>query len=189
MIRVNLQKTGPSRTLVIPFGWIFVALFAALVCLGLFVFDQKNKAKLLEEKERLDKVERDAVSLKNHWNLRKSLKEQSRGLERDHTRYESLLSKQNAGWTPTLLLFEELLTKARTVWFRDVRIDGDGRVMINGISMENKDKKRMPGITRLYTEIKNQPTRFKSVRLKRINKDKEKQQAVSRFELNCVIIR
>jgi hypothetical protein len=189
MIRVNLLKTGPQTQLTIPFGWIFVAFFAALVCLALFVLDQQNKAIRKEESERLAKIEKDVRALKNHWNLRKSLKEQVRSLERDYTRYEALLSKQNAGWTPTLLLFEDLLVKARTVWFRDVRIDGDGRVMINAISMQNKDKKRMPGITRLYSEIKNQPTRFKSVRLKRINKDKEQRQPVSRFELNCVIIR
>ena len=183
MIRVNLLKSGPQTQFTIPFGWIFVAFFAALVCFGLFLVDQKNKAVRKEESERLAKIEKDVRSLKNHWNLRKSLKEQSRALERDYTRYETLLSQQNAGWTPTLLLFESLLTKARTVWFRDVRIDGDGRVMINGISMENKDKKRMPGITKLYSEIKNQPTRFKSVRLKRINKDKELRQPVSRSNL------
>jgi len=189
MIRVNLLKTGPQTQLTIPFGWIFVALFAALVCLGLFVVDQKRKAEREAKAADLKKVHDQAKGLKNHWNLRKTLKESKRSLERDHTRYEKLLSKQNTGWTPTLLLFEDLLKKARTVWFRDVRIDGDGRVMINGISMEDKKKKRMPGITKLFTAIKDQPTRFKNPRLKRINKDKEQRQPVSRFELNCVIIR
>jgi Tfp pilus assembly protein PilN len=189
MIRVNLLKSGPQRQITIPFGWIFVAAFAVLVCAFLFVVDQQHKAKIEEKNADLEKVQQTVLRLKKHWTVRKQLKEQHRSLERDHSRYTSLLGQKGAGWTPTLLLFEELLQRAQTVWFRDLRIDGDGRVMINGVSMENKRKKRMPGIVTLYKEISDRRTKFKSVRLKRIQKSKEQRQDVSQFELNCVLIR
>ena len=145
MIRVNLLKTGPQRQITIPFGWIFVAAFAVLVCGFLFVVDQQHKQKIDEKNGELEKVQQTVLRLKKHWTVRKQLKEQHRSLERDFSRYTSLLGQKSSGWTPTLLLFEELLHRAKTVWFRDLRIDGDGRVMINGVSMEDKQKRRFPG--------------------------------------------
>ena len=190
MIRVNLLKTGPQRQITIPFGWIFVAAFAVMVCGFLFVVDQQHKAKIQEKNEDLKKIEHTVSRLKRHWTVRKQYKEQHRSLERDLSRYTSLLEQKSSGWTGTLLLFEEILQRAKTVWFRDLRIDGDGRVMINGISKESSGKKRLlPGITDLFTEIKDRRTKFKSVRLKRIQKTKEKRKDVAQFELNCVLIR
>ena len=189
MIRVNLLKTGPQRQITIPFGWIFVAAFAVLVCGFLFVVDQQHKQKIDEKNGELEKVQQTVLRLKKHWTVRKQLKEQHRSLERDFSRYTSLLGQKSSGWTPTLLLFEELLHRAKTVWFRDLRIDGDGRVMINGVSMADKQKRRFPGITTLFKEIKERRTKFKSVRLKRIQKTKEQRQDVAQFELNCVLIR
>ncbi len=189
MIRVNLLKTGPQRQITIPFGWIFVAAFAVLVCLGLFLVDQQHKTRIDEKNEDLEKVQQTVLRLKKHWTVRKQLKEQHRSLERDFSRYTSLLGQKSAGWTPTLLLFEEILHRSQTVWFRDLRIDGDGRVMINGVSKADKKKKKIPGITALFREIKDRRTKFKSVRLKRIQKTKEQRQEVAQFELNCVLIR
>lgn len=189
MIRVNLLKTGPQRQITIPFGWIFVAAFAVVVCGFLFVVDQQHKARIEEKNEELEKVQETVLRLKKHWTVRKQLQEQHRSLERDFSRYTSLLGQKSTGWTPTLLLIEELLHRAQTVWFRDLRIDGDGRVMINAVSMADKSKKRMPGITTLYKEITERRTKFKSVRLKRIQKTKEQREDVSQFELNAVLVR
>lgn len=189
MIRVNLLKTGPQRQITIPFGWIFVAAFAVMVCGFLFVVDQQHKAKIEEKNEDLEKVQQTVLKLKKHWTVRKQLQEQKRSLERDLTRYRSLLGQKSAGWTPTLAQFEQLLQQAKTVWFRDLRIDGDGRVMLNGVSKEDTRKKKFPGITTLYKEISDMRTKFKSVRLKRIQKTKEQNQDVAQFELNCVLIR
>jgi hypothetical protein len=189
MIRVNLLKTGPQTQITIPFGWIFVAAFAVMVCGFLFVVDQQHKKKIEEKNDDLEKVQQNVLRLKKHWTVRKQLKEQHRSLERDYSRYTSLLGQKGSGWTPTLLLFEDLLQTAKTVWFRDLRIDGDGRVMINGVSKEDGRKKRIPGIVTLYKEISDRRTKFKSVRLKRIQKTKEQREDVSQFELNCVLIR
>lgn len=189
MIRVNLLKAGPQRQITIPFGWIFVAAFAVLVCGFLFVVDQQHKAKIEEKNQDLEKVQQTVLRLKKHWTVRKQLQEQQRSLERDYSRYTSLLGQKGTGWTPTLLQFEDLLNRAQTVWLRDLRVDGDGRVMINGISMANKREKKFPGITTLYKEINDARTKFKSVRLKRIQKSKEQREEVAQFELNCVLIR
>ena len=189
MIRVNLLSTGPQRQIAIPFGWIFVAAFAILVCLGLFLVDRQKKADIEAKNAELAKIQHQVQKLKRHWTVRKQLKEKLASLERDHHSYQSLLNQKSAGWTPTLLLFEELLHDAQTVWFRDLRIDGDGRVMINAVSKGDKNGKRMPGITALLKGIKEKTTKFNSVRLKRIQKTKEKKQDVSQFELNCMLLR
>lgn len=189
MIRVNLLKTRQTKPITIPFGWIIVALVGLGICGVLFMLDQHYKRKtqeLLDEKER---VLREARSLKKHWHTLKQLKEQVRSLEADHAKYVQLLGQKDTGWTPTLLLFEELLKASETVWFRDLRIDGDGRVMINAVSKSNKKGKKFTGITKLYEEIKSRKTKFKTVRLKRIQKSKEQREDVAQFELNCVLMR
>ena len=64
-------------------------------------------------------------------------------------------------------------------------------LMSKGFIREDLDKKgkKFTGITKLYQEIKQRKTKFKTVRLKRIQKSKEQRQEVAQFELNCVLIR
>lgn len=189
MIRVNLLKTKKTTQITIPFGWIIVALVGLGICGVLFVINQTYQMKIEEKMEEQEKYNQKAKALKKHHHTLKQLKEQLRSLESDASKYITLLGQKGTGWTPYLLLFEELLEASKTVWFRDLRIDGDGRVMINAVSMKNKKGKKFTGITKLYEEIKQRKTKFKTVRLKRIQKSKEQRQDVAQFELNCVLIR
>lgn len=196
MIKVNLIKAKKTTTITIPFGWIFVALVAIGCGGGLYAANQYFQEQLVAKKSELEEVKKSARSLKRHDTQKKQNQETKRTLEGEFNRYEKVLSPAAGGWTPTLLLFEELLRTAETVWLRDLRIDGDGRVTLNGVSKGRKGsdgrddpKKRIPGITTLYKEISNRKTKFKSVRLKRIQKTQEQRQEVSQFELTCVLIR
>jgi hypothetical protein len=191
MIKVNLIKSKKTRTITIPFGWIFVALVAVGCGVGLYVGNEFFLEKLADKEAKLEQIQKNVRNLKRYDTQRKQHLETKRTLENEFHRYENVLSPTGGGWTGTLLLFEDLLKRAETVWLRDLRIDGDGRVTLNGVSMGKKDspKKRMPGITTLFEEISNRKTKFKSVRLKRIQKTQEQRQEVSQFELTCVLIR
>jgi len=191
MIKVNLIKAKKTTTITIPFGWIFVALVAIGCGAGLYVANQYFQDQLAVKREELEQVKKSVRSLKRYDTQRKQHLETKRTLENEFNRYENVLSPTAGGWTPTLLLFEELLRQAETVWLRDLRIDGDGRVTLNGVSKgkKNDEKKRIPGITTLYEQIANRKTKFKSVRLKRIQKTQEQRKDVSQFELTCVLIR
>lgn len=191
MIKVNLIKSKKTTTITIPFGWIFVALVAIGCFGGLYVANQYYQERLAGKKEELEAVKKSVRNLKRYDTQKKQHLETKRTLENEFNRYENVLSPAAGGWTPTLLLFEDLLRTAETVWLRDLRIDGDGRVTLNGISKGTKkdEKKRIPGITTLYEQISNRKTKFKSVRLKRIQKTQEQRKEVSQFELTCVLIR
>jgi hypothetical protein len=191
MIRVNLIKSNKPTTITIPFGWIFIVLVAIGCGVGLWGANQYYQEELAKRKAALEEVKKNVRSLKRFDTQRKQNLETKRTLENEFNRYERVLSPTNGGWTPTLLLFEDLLRKAETVWLRDLRIDGDGRVTLNGVSkgQKNDEKKRIPGITNLYGNIANKKTKFKSVRLKRIQKTQEQRKEVSQFELTCVLIR
>ncbi len=190
MIKVNLLKTKKAPTITIPIGWIFVALVAAGCAVGLYLFNEQLLTQIQERKDELERVQKTVRDLKKYDTQKKQQSETKRNIENELNRYESVLSANAGGWTQTLLLFEDLLRKSETVWFRDLRIDGDGRVTINAVGMgRKKDKARMPGITALYEEIENRKTKFKSARIKRIQKSQEQRQEVSQFELTCVLIR
>ena len=95
-----------------------------------------------------------------------------------------------------MLWFEEVMKSAKTVWLRDLRIEGDGRVQLNGISMAKNDKKnkdvkkhRIRGITRLLDALGAKETQFRSVRLKRITMEPYKNETVASFEVQCVLNR
>ena len=190
MIKVNLLKTKKARTITIPFGWIFVALVALACAVVLYMTNEHFLGELSKKEERLAEVQKTVRSLKKYDQQKKQQTETKRTIENELNRYENVLNADGGGWTQTLLLFEELLRRAETVWFRDLRIDGDGRVTINAVSMgRKKDKRKFPGITTLLEEIENRKTKFKSVRLKRIQKTQEQRQDVAQFELTCVLIR
>lgn len=191
MIKVNLIKAKKTTTITIPFGWIFVALVAVGCAAGLYVANQYFQDQLTVKRDELEEVKKSVRNLKRYDTQRKQHLETKRTLENEFNRYENVLSPTAGGWTPTLLLFEDLLKQSETVWLRDLRIDGDGRVTLNGVSKGTKadEKKRIPGITTLYEQISNRKTKFKSVRLKRIQKTQEQRKDVSQFELTCVLIR
>jgi hypothetical protein len=190
MIKVNLLKTKKSKSITIPFGWIFVALIALGCAVGLYVANETFLQKIATKEQELEAIQRLVRDLKKYDTQKKQQIETERTVTNEYNRYEQVLSTKSGGWTGTLILFEELLRKAGTVWMRDLRIDGDGRVTLNGVSMGRpKDKARMPGITTLFDDIEQRRTKFKSVRLKRIQKTQEQRQDVSQFELTCVLIR
>lgn len=191
MIKVNLIKSRKKTTITIPFGWIFVALFSIACFGGLYLYNEQCETEFREKEAELDQIKKRVNDLKRYERQKKQLLETKRTLVNERNRYENVLSASAGGWTPTFLLFEDLLQKAKTVWFKDLRIDSDGRVSIQAVSMGQKKKpeKSMPGITTLYEEISNQKTRFKSVRLKRVQKAREQGKDVRQFELTCVLIR
>lgn len=190
MIKVNLLQVKKRKSIQIPFGWIFVGAVAVMMCGLLFLVNQKKLAELEELDGELTKAKKKARRLRQLESTLKTKEKQLAKLRSEKNEYERLLARRSSGWTPTMLLWEDILAACDTVWFRDMRIDSDGRVVVNGISMASKKtKKKYDGIVNLLEQLKSKPTKFKSPTIKRITKTKEKKQDVAQFELNCVLIR
>ncbi len=190
MIRVNLLKVKRRKAIEIPFGWIAVVA-VAVVAFGSLLLVNVQKQKLLEEKEgELLTVTKKVAKLKQQQSIRKAKQKELSSVKDQKSQYERLLSAKAAGWTPTMLLWEDILREAKTIWYRDMRIDSDGRVVVNGVSMKNeKSGKKFDGIVELLNQLTSRPTKFKNPRIKRITKTREKKEDVAQFELNCVLIR
>ncbi len=199
MIRINVLDTGPRRTIAIPIGWIFVALFALGICVVLFFINEANRRELEQLQAKVDKVRSQYMQYKNYTSQYNETREKLKRLQKEYNSYTQLLQQRGGGWTPVLKIFEQLLAKAETVWFRQLKIDADGRVDISGVSKCAKDsKKKFPGIVSLLEQIKGKGSmrsggtslKFKpGVRVKRIQKAKEKKQEVAQFELKCTLVR
>ncbi|MBI4870347.1 MAG: hypothetical protein HY814_02140 [Candidatus Riflebacteria bacterium] len=190
MIRVNLLKVKRRKAIEIPFGWIAVVAVAIVAFGSLLLVNMTRQAQLEDKQKELDKFAKQAASLKQQESIKKAKEKELGGVKDNKIEYEKLLAAKTGGWTPTLLLWEDVLKEAKTVWFRDMRIDSDGRVIVNGVSMKNeKSGKKFDGIVELLNQLTKRPTKFKSPRIKRITKTKEKKEDVAQFELNCVLIR
>ncbi len=189
MIRVNLLKVKRRRAIEIPFGWIAVAAVAVVAFGSLLLLNIQRQGQLEEQQAELDKLSKKVTGLKQQESIKKAKEKELGSLKDNKGEYEKLLSAKAGGWTPTLLLWEDVLKEAKTVWFRDMRIDADGRVIVNGVSMNEKSGKKFDGIVALLEQLTKRTVKFKSPRIKRITKTKEKKEDVAQFELNCVLIR
>jgi len=190
MIKINLLQKKKAPTITIPFGWIFVVAYALVACAGLYLINNARVAEVEEKKQKLEETKAEVKKYKQYTEQKQAKRKEKELLERNKSEYERILNQTaGGGWTPTLLLFEEILSNAKTVWMRDLRIEGDGRVQINGLSKANDKKRLLTGITDLMDAIKKKETQFKSPRLKRITWEPYRDQTVASFELQCVLNR
>src|SRR5258708_3790128 len=126
MIRVNLLKVKRRKAIEIPFGWIAVAAVAVIAFGGLVLVNLQRQGDIDSKQQELDGLNKKVSGLKQQESIKKA-KEKELGTIRDNkAEYEKLLAAKTGGWTPTLLLWEDVLKEAKTVWFRDMRIDSDG---------------------------------------------------------------
>jgi len=190
MIKINLLQKKQSKKITIPFGWIFVVAYALVACGGLWVINNARVDDIVEKKQKLEDTRAEVKKYKQYSDQKQAKRKEKELLERNKSEYERILNQTaGGGWTPTLLLFEDVLTTAKTVWLRDLRIEGDGRVALNGLSKANDKKRLLTGITDLMEAIKKKETQFKSPRLKRITWEPYRDQTVASFELQCVLNR
>ncbi|MBI4863687.1 MAG: hypothetical protein HY815_26020 [Candidatus Riflebacteria bacterium] len=190
MIKINLLQKKASTKITIPFGWIFVVAYALAACAGLYAVNGWRVDEVEQKRDELNKKKDEVKKVKQFTEQKQAKRKEFEGLQRNKSEYERILNQTSGGgWTPTLLLFEEVLTEAKTVWLRDLRIEGDGRVQLNGLSKDNGKKRLLVGITALLEALKKKETQFKSVRLKRITWEAFRDQTVASFELQCVLNR
>jgi len=190
MVKINLLPQKKSKPINIPFGWIFVVAYAIVACVGLYFVNNQREDDIEKKKAELEERKNEVKKVKMYTDQKNAKKKELDTLQRNKNEYERILNQTSGGgWTTTLLLFEEVLTEAKTIWLRDLRIEGDGRVQINGLSKDNGKKRVVFGITSLLEAFKKKETQFKSVRLKRVTWEAYRDQTVATFELQCVLNR
>lgn len=191
MIKINLLQVKKRKALKIPFGWIIVVGYALAACGFLYLASEQKASEIATLEEELTKAQVEVKNFKRFSEQKALKRKEFEKLTREKGEYDRILASSGGGWTVTLLLFEDVLKASKTVWFRDLRIEGDGRVSITGKSKENpKTKLRHPGITDMLDAFRQKETQFKTVRLKRIQKEPDEQnETVATFELVCVLTR
>jgi Tfp pilus assembly protein PilN len=190
MVKINLLPQKKSKPINIPFGWIFVVAYAIVACVGLYFVNGQREDDIEKKKAELEERKNEVKKVKMYTDQKNAKKKELDTLQRNKNEYERILNQTSGGgWTSTLLLFEEVLVEAKTIWLRDLRIEGDGRVQINGLSKDNGKKRVVFGITSLLEAFKKKETQFKSVRLKRVTWEAYRDQTVATFELQCVLNR
>jgi hypothetical protein len=190
MVKINLLQKKKSKPINIPFGWIFVAAYAVVACGGLYVINDARVRDIEEKKQELEAKKAEVKKVKQYTEQKNAKKKELELLMRNKLEYERILNQTSGGgWTTYMLLFEEILQSAKTIWLRDLRIEGDGRVQLNGLSKPNEKNKSIFGITELLEAFHKKETQFKSVRLKRISKEQFRDKEIASFELQCVLNR
>jgi hypothetical protein len=217
MVKINLIQKKKTKTIAIPFGWIFVAAYAVVACAGLYLINNKRVEDIEALKVDLENAKAEVKKVKQYTEQKNAKIKERDALVRNKSEYDRILNQTaTGGWTPTMLLFEEILTASKTIWLRDLRIEGDGRVQLNGLSKSKLDapggagsgpggpppgsgpggppggggdKKLVVGITEMLEAFKKKETQFKSVRLKRITWEPYRDRTVASFELQCVLNR
>ena len=189
MIKINLVQIKRRKTPRIPFGWIIVVGYALSACAVLYLISDREAGSITQLEQDLDGARAEVKKVKQFSDQKAARKKDYEKLAREKQQYEQMLNSSGGGWTQTLLLFEDILKASKTVWFRDLRIEGDGRVQITGFSKENDKHKKFPGITSMLDAFKTKETQFKTPRLKRISNEPFLDQVVSTFELVCVLTR
>ena len=193
MVKINLISKKKKTTIAIPFGWIFVAAYAVVACAGLYLINDMRVKSIEELKDELEKTKQEVKKVKQYTEQKNAKIKERDALVRNKSEYDRILNQSSTGgWTATMLLFEEVLSSAKTIWLRDLRIEGDGRVQMNGLSKSEQadsDKKLVVGITKMLEAFKKKETQFKSVRLKRITWEPYRDKTVASFELQCVLNR
>lgn len=189
MIKINLLQVKKRKPISIPIGWILVACYAIAACGGLYVVNNTFIADIEEKQGELQKKKEEVKRNKQFTEQLENKRKELATFQSHKNEYERILNSATGGWTKTLLLIEEVLLDAKTVWIRDLRIEADGRVQINGISKANKDKRLVYGIMDLLEAFKKQERDFRSPRVKRISWEPLLDQKVATFELQCVLQR
>lgn len=211
MVKINLIQKKKSKTIAIPFGWIFVAAYAVVACAGLYLINNKRVEDIEALKADLETAKAEVKKVKQYTEQKNAKIKERDALVRNKSEYDRILNQTaTGGWTATLLLFEDILAASKTIWLRDLRIEGDGRVQMNGMSKSKldlssgpgappppppppggatNDRKLIVGITEMLEAFKKKETNFKSVRLKRIQWEPFRERTVASFELQCVLNR
>lgn len=200
MVKINLLQQKKAKPISIPFGWIFVALYAVAACGALSVVNNQRLEKLEEKNKELEDWKNRVKQVKQFTEQKKAKQRQKDILDRNKNQYERILGASatgTRGWTEVLLWFEDAIKSSKTVWLRDLRIEGDGRVQLNGISKtrryknekQPKEKHQVRGITDLLAAMEKEETKFRAVRLKRITWEPFKSDTVASFEVQCQLAR
>src|SRR5437868_227379 len=116
MVKINLIQKKKSKTIAIPFGWIFVAAYAVVACAGLYLINDMRVKSVEELKEELEKTKAEVKKVKQYTEQKNAKIKERDALVRNKSEYDRILNQTaTGGWTATLLLFEEVLTAAKTI--------------------------------------------------------------------------
>lgn len=118
-------------------------------------------------------------------------------VEQAYSDYQGILSKRMGSWTKILHRFEEFVARAKTVWIQQLRIDADGQVQLNGISMEsglsgtakNNVKLVTQGVTDFVSILERETDFVRAVNLSQVNHDLLDKKRVAKFDLTFIIER
>jgi hypothetical protein len=135
--------------------------------------------------------------LSGDFKRKKQMEQELNSVEAALSDYQGILSKRMGSWTKILHRFEEFLARSKSVWVTQLRIDEDGQVQLNGVSMEALTKQKDPtgksislttkGITDLVNILRRETDFVRGVSLSQITNDVQDKKPVAKFDLTFVI--
>jgi|GEM_PF-1002812 Tfp pilus assembly protein PilN len=198
-IRINLLSEKKKKSIPIPVGGIVMALWVILNGAGLYygtVWVEEEKETYREQKG-IDRLEMQVRKLSGDFKRKKQMEQELNSVEAALSDYQGILSKRMGSWTKILHRFEEFLARSKSVWVTQLRIDEDGQVQLNGVSMEALTKQKDPtgksislttkGITDLVNILRRETDFVRGVSLSQITNDVQDKKPVAKFDLTFVI--
>lgn len=199
MIKINLLSEKKKQAIPVPIGGIVIVLWGILNLGGLYWgigWCQQEELNYHEEK-RISYLEREVSRLEPLRKKSKRMKTELNTVEQAYSDYQGILSKRMGSWTKILHRFEEFVARAKTVWIQQLRIDADGQVQLNGISMEsglsgtakNNVKLVTQGVTDFVSILERETDFVRAVNLSQVNHDLLDKKRVAKFDLTFIIER
>jgi len=201
MIRINLLSEKKKKAISVPIGGIVVVLWVLINLGGLYQGIEmiaQEKEQYIEEKQ-ISRLEREVARMKGDLRKMRKMKQELNNVEQALSDYQGILSKRMGSWTRVLHRFEDFVARAKTIWLTQLRIDPEGQVQLNGLSMEtetnqrNSENKKIKlvtqGVTDFVTILQQETDFVRSVNLSQVNHDFVDKMKVAKFDLTFVIDR
>ena len=196
MIQINLLSEKKKKAIPVPIGGIIMILWIVVNLGGLYygiTWCEKAEQDYIEEKG-IARLERDVSKLAPKQKRVKKMRTELQNVEQALSDYQGILSKKMGSWTKILHRFEEFVARAKTVWIQQLRIDADGQVQLNGVSMESEAKKGKKvklvtqGVTDLVNILQQEVDFVRAVTLSQVNHDLMDKKRVAKFDLTFIIM-
>tara|TARA_Y100000589_G_scaffold324173_1_gene359910 strand:+ start:524 stop:1138 length:615 start_codon:yes stop_codon:yes gene_type:complete len=200
MIQINLLSEKKKKAIPVPIGGIIMILWIVVNLGGLYYGINwcENQEQLYVEEKGIARLEREVSKLAPKQKRVKRMRTELQSVEQALSDYQGILSKKMGSWTKILHRFEEFVARAKTVWIQQLRIDADGQVQLNGVSMEaessklNSKNKKVKlvtqGVTDLVSILQQEVDFVRAVTLSQVNHDLMDKKRVAKFDLTFIIM-
>tara|TARA_Y100000589_G_scaffold114842_1_gene109013 strand:- start:28 stop:642 length:615 start_codon:yes stop_codon:yes gene_type:complete len=200
MIQINLLSEKKKKAIPVPIGGIVMILWIVVNLGGLYYGIKwcETQEQLYIEEKGIARLQRENSKLKPKEKRVKKMAMELQSVEQAYSDYLGILSKKMGSWTKILHRFEEFVARAKTVWIQQLRIDADGQVQLNGVSMESaaaksnmgskKVKLVTQGVTDLVSILQQEVDFVRAVTLSQVNHDLMDKKKVAKFDLTFIIM-